>query len=107
MENTIKTNTPSLLSNPLISLCEAEEADQKVIRHMIQCVQSGVKHVTIKTVDSDVVILAVANRHNAQNFDSKVDILFGVGTSTKHYDVNALSIGLGEDICILLCIFWL
>ena len=56
--NTVKSNTPSLLSNQSISICEAEEADQKLIRHMLQCVQSDVKRVTMKTVDSDVVILA-------------------------------------------------
>ena len=66
---------------------------------MIQCVENNVKDITIKTVDSDVVISAVANRHYAQKFDSKVRMVFGIGESTKFYDVNAILILLGEETC--------
>ena len=104
--NTIKTNNDSLLLESKISHCDSEEADQKLIRHMIQCIRSGVKHVVIKTVDTDVLILAIANRYYAGHFESKVYMILGIGKSTKHYDVNAISIKLGEEICKALPFFY-
>ena len=66
--NTIKTNNDSLLLDSTISHGDSEEADEKLIRHAIQCIRSGVKHV-IKTVDTDVLILAIANRYYAGDFE--------------------------------------
>ena len=50
--NSIESNDRILLTDSSITTCEAEEADQKLIRHMLQCVRSGLKFVTIKTVDT-------------------------------------------------------
>ena len=51
---------PSILSDASINSNKAEEADQKLIRHMIQCVENNGKDITIKTVDRKfrMVILA-------------------------------------------------
>ena len=48
---------------------------------MIQCLASGVRFVVIKTVDTDVLILAIAYRHYAQHFDSEVNIILGSRSS--------------------------
>ena len=58
------TKGESILSNSTlnesISINTAEEADQKLVRHMIQCVRSSVKQCVLRTVDMDVVILQIA-----------------------------------------------
>ena len=74
---------------------------------MIQCVASGVRYVAvvIKMVDTDVLILAIANRHYAQHFNSEGKIILGSGKSIKCYDVNAISVLLGEEICKALPFF--
>ena len=58
------TKGESVLSNSTldesISINTAEEADQKLVRHMIQCVRSSVKQCVLRTVDKDVVILQIA-----------------------------------------------
>ena len=43
-----------------ISINTAEEADQKLVRHMIQCVRSGAKQCVVRTVNTDVAILLIA-----------------------------------------------
>ena len=59
-----ETKGESVLSNSAldesISINTAEEADQKLVRHMIQCVRSSVKQCVLRTVDKDVVILQIA-----------------------------------------------
>ena len=96
----IKTNDITLLTDPLISPCCAEEADQKLVRHMIQCVRSGMKKVVVRTVDTDVLILLLAYRHIAGNFESNVNSCFGVGANSCFYDINKIASQLGEKTCL-------
>ena len=60
-----ETKGESVLSNSAldesISINTAEEADQKLVRHMIQCVRSGVKQCVVRTVDTDVVISLISS----------------------------------------------
>ena len=45
---------------------------------MLQCVESGVQKVVVRTVDTDVIILLVAYRHLGGNYDSNVYVWFAV-----------------------------
>ena len=104
--NSINTNENTLESSPLINSCTAEEADQKLVRHMLQCVQTGVKKVVVKTVDSDVVMSLLAYRHKAGNLlDSNVYAWFGVGTSACYFNINTIALELGENRCKALPFF--
>ena len=53
----------------LISISTAEEDDQKLVRHMIQCVRSGVKQCVVRSVDADVVISLILYHRLAKDFD--------------------------------------
>ena len=64
IENGILTNDTTLRTDPVISSCSAEEADQKLVRHMLQCLMSGIKTIVVKTVDTDVFLLLLAYRHS-------------------------------------------
>ena len=80
-------------------MCQTEEADHKLVRHMIQCVSGGIKQVVIRTVDTDVLVLLIANRHYAGHFESNVYAYFGIGTNKCYYDINAIALQLGENTC--------
>ena len=43
----------------MISPCTHEEADTRLMLHIYHCVQQGYKSVCLKTVDTDVVVLAI------------------------------------------------
>ena len=102
----IITNVTALQSDLLINSCTAEEADQKLVCHMFQCVQSGVKKIVVKTVDSDVVISLLANRHKAGDMEgSNVYAWFGVGTSACYFDINKITAELGKEKCQALPFF--
>ena len=72
IENGILTNDTALRTDPVTSSCLAEEADQKLVRHMLQCLLTGIKTIVVKTVDTDVFLLLLAYRHSGGNFSSKV-----------------------------------
>ena len=74
------TKGETVLSNSTfdesISIDTAEEADQKMVRHMIQCVRSGVKQCVVRTVDTDALISLIAYRRLAKKFDCVVFTCF-------------------------------
>ena len=82
-----------------LTLNKAEEADQKIVRHMIQCFKSWIHHVVIRTVDTGVIVSLSAYRHHAQNFDSKVYALLVAGGKSVHYETTEIALKLGEKVC--------
>ena len=87
------------LADALFNPCTAEEADQRLVRNMIQCIRSHYIFVTITTVDTDVLLHTISNRHHAGNFGSNVQVLFVTGITVKYYDTNDIAMQLGEDVC--------
>ena len=57
----VVTQGEEVLANMATSLgtCNHLEADVRIIVHIIDAIQSGCDHVTVRTVDSDIVILLV------------------------------------------------
>ena len=82
----IVTKGESVLSNSTldesISINTAEEADQKLVARMIQCVRSGVKQCIVRTVDTDVVVSLIAYRQLAESFDYVVFTFCSVQSQT-------------------------
>lgn len=58
--------------------CSHEEADTRILLHVKDAMNSGFKDVMIRTVDTDVVVLAVAHFQNLENLE-KLLIAFGTG----------------------------
>ena len=48
------------LHEPLISSCTSEETDQRIISHAINLADKGCQHIEIRSADTDVIILSVA-----------------------------------------------
>ena len=53
--------SPADLCVARLAPCSQEEADTRLLLHVADAVQKGCKKVTIRTVDTDVVVLAVAS----------------------------------------------
>lgn len=73
--------------------CTHEEADTRVILHAAHCAHNGLKKVSIRTVDTDVVVLAVAN-YSSMDLD-ELWLAFGTGKHFRHIPAHELSQGLG------------
>ena len=93
------TNDVSLKDDQFLNGFPSEEADPRLVRHMVHCVRNGVTSVVVRTVDSDVLILLLAFRHFADNFNSTVFCHFGSGNSACFYNSNEICCYLGEDVC--------
>ena len=67
---------------PDLAPCDHEEADTRLFLHARHCAQNGHKKVVIRSVNTYVVVLAIANFHTL--FLDELWIAYGV---KKHYRV--------------------
>ena len=96
---TVLSNHDDILTDHFISYNTAEEADQKLVRHMIQCVRSGMEECTVRTVDTDVIVSLIAYRRIAENFECKVLACLSTTSGDTYYDINKISRELGDQKC--------
>ena len=64
----------TMLQESMISPCTSEEADQRIIHHVINLANIGYQCIQIRTVDTDVLILSIAYS----------EIIFSKGVSMFH-----------------------
>ena len=102
-----------------IDPCNHEEADTRMILHLAHAVNSNRKStqgalcdvdggrlygkVMIRTVDTDVVVLALACFHRLQM--SNLWIAFGTGKQVRYIPIHLLATYLGPDRCLALPFF--
>ena len=83
--------------------CTHEEADTRILLHLEDAVRHGNTRVSMRTVDTDAVVLAVAS---AQCLNiSELWIAFGAGKSFRFLACHEIARALGPDWCITLLIF--
>ena len=51
----IVTNDVALTDDQFINNFPSEEADPRLVRHMVHCVRNGVTTIVVRTVHSDVI----------------------------------------------------
>ena len=68
--------------------CSQEEADTRLLLHVADAVQKGCKKVTICTVDTDVVVLAVASFSKIA--PDELWVSFGVGSSFRFIAIHEM-----------------
>ncbi|QQP49586.1 uncharacterized protein LOC103506659 [Caligus rogercresseyi] len=83
--------------------CSHEEADTRLLLHISDAVQKGLKKVTIRTVDTDVVVLAVALFRRIK--PEEMWIAFGGGTSFRHISVHEIANKLDPSTCAAFPLF--
>ncbi|ELU07992.1 hypothetical protein CAPTEDRAFT_216620 [Capitella teleta] len=86
-----------------ISPCTHEEADTRVILHLHDAVQKGLKTAMIRTVDTDVVIIAASAFTTIK--PAKLWIAFGSGRNFRHLPVHEIVNCLGFSRCSSLPLF--
>ena len=74
-------SVPKIGENRLMP-CSQEEADTRMLLHLADAGQQGLKRVMIRTVDTDVVVLAIALRD--QLLVNEVWLAFGVGKNFRY-----------------------
>lgn len=63
-----------------LSICDHEEADTRIFVHVVNVIKNGHKKVAVRTVDSDIVVLAVAV---AAKLNAEIFIEFGTGKNIR------------------------
>jgi hypothetical protein len=86
-----------------IAPCTHEEADTRILLHLDDAVNEGYTKVSIRTVDTDVVVLAVTA---AQQLNiAELWVAFGTGKNFRHLAAHEMAKALGPDRCIALPMF--
>lgn len=83
--------------------CSQEEADTRLFLHAADAVQKGRKKVTIRTVDTDVVVLAVASFSKIG--PDELWIAFGVGSNFRYIAVHEMVSTMSPSECLTLPVF--
>ena len=91
------------LTEEHLSPCTHEEADTRILLHAADGVTQGMKRITIKTVDTDVVVLAVSHSNRMQC--EQLNIAFGTGKSFRYINITLIAQMLGDQKCKALLAF--
>lgn len=98
--DSILTNIDEIQFENDISNCTIEEADQRIIRHVINCVKNNFTCIVVCTGDTDVLILLISIVPLLQELSScKLFCKFGLGENLKWFDLNNICEILGNDVC--------
>ena len=76
--------------------CNHEEADSRMFLHVAHASRHGHEKILVRTVDTDVVVLAVAVAQTLPA-DSELWLAFGTGTSFRYLAAHELAVSLGPD----------
>ena len=87
--------------------CNHEEADTRIVIHVLHALQSSCTSVLIRTVDTNVVIILVGkfDRLIAERSDADIWIAFGIGKHFHFISVNRVCVSLGETRARCLPVF--
>lgn len=75
--------------------CDHEEADSRILLHAAHCVRNGHRKILIRTVDTDVVVLAVATFHTLS--PDEMWVAFGLRNHYRMIPIHEMARALGEE----------
>ena len=95
------------INSPPMQACTHEEADSRILIHILDGLEEGHNSFLVRTVDTDVVVICMAKFHNlvARYPDINVWIKLGSGTAIQNIHLNSLCKEHGESICQSVPIF--
>ena len=99
-KNTALTSQPScpeLYQHFLVRSCEAEEADQRLIRHILNLIHNGYKNILVCAIDTDVLVLLISHIDWVELDD--VDINAYLINSEIYYGIRAIIQEVESNIC--------
>ena len=86
--------------------CRQEKADTKVVLHVSHMVKNNVKNITVKTVDTDVVMLLVSSMPEFVSYKANITVDYNFGKSRRLYCVNTIAKSIGYNNCLGLPFFY-
>lgn len=97
-----------LVSPPVINVdnlepCNHEEADTRIFLHVKHAKGDGYRKVIIRTVDTDVVVLATS--YFFQLEAEEIWIAFGVGNHFRYIPIHTIANKIGRTKCAALAVF--
>ena len=95
---------PPLLDLALLAPCSHEEADSRMLLHVSHAANHGHHKILIKTVDTDVLVLAVSVDQGLLPED-ELWLAFGTGKSFRYLAAHEIAAGLGPEKAQALPVF--
>ena len=83
--------------------CSQEEADTRIFLHASDAVNKGYRKLSVRTVDSDIVILAVS-MFNEINLE-ELWLAFGTGSNFRYIPIHEVVVNMDPRICATLPMF--
>ena len=75
--------------------CSHEEADTRILLHVAHCARQGLRKLVIRTVDTDVVVLAIG--HSAALRLNELCVRFGLGTHFRQIAIQEIVKNVNEN----------
>ena len=99
--DSVESTGPNMLD------CNHEEADTRIVVHILHALEQGMKTVKVRTVDTDVVVILAGAFHELLVTQPLADIWIAFGRSKNYrfYSINAIYASLGEHKSIALPVF--
>ena len=97
--------SPSPVEREGLTACNHEEADTRIFIHVEHASARGLKKVLISTVDTDVVVLAIAYAKQLEL--QELWIAFGVGNHIRYLPIHKITTSLTQQQCEALPFFML
>ena len=96
LELKVFTNSTTNMSD-----CTHEEADTRIIVHLMNGLKEGYEYFLIRTVDTDIVVILLGKYHDIQTSYPATDIWikFGTGKSVQYFHLKSLYEKLGITTC--------
>ena len=107
--NGILTTNEDLRHDPRISCCTSEEADPRLVRHAISCLEHNVQSVIVRTVDTDVFILLVTHWPYMSELGYETSLYCLMGSDSRNlkcYNIKEIAFQIGHDLCKGLAFFY-
>ena len=95
---------PPLSELSSLAPCTHEEADSRMMLHVSHAARHGHNKIMIRTVDTDVVVLAVSVVHHLQP-ENELWIAFGTGKGFRYLAAHEIAARLGPDKAQALTMF--
>ena len=79
--------------------CTHEEADTRVMVHLLHAVENGSANVEVQTVGTDIVVLLIGHFFNLHENHPNIDlwVAFGVGKNFQYIHINSICNDLGRE----------
>ena len=84
---------------PDMPLNDHEEADTKIVLHLMNALKGGSSTCLVRTVDTDVVVILTGKLSKLQSIcpTASIWVAFGTGKHFTYYHINRIASVLGKD----------